>query len=67
MTGFLDWDEIEKEIAENNRRISDSVDTEKQRARSKAEFDRGVALGWFDKDGNSLLNEETDDENEDEE
>lgn len=66
MPGFLDWDEIEKEIAENNRKSSDSVDTEKQRQRAKEEFERGVRNGWFDKDGNSLLQDETDDEGEDE-
>jgi hypothetical protein len=66
-TGFLDWNEIEKEIGEQNRKISDSVDTEAMKRKSAKEWERGLRLGWYDEDGNSLLVEETDEDDEEEE
>lgn len=64
MPGFLNWDEIDKELGEQNRRISDSVDMEKVRQKAKEEFERGVRLGWHDEDGNSLLPADEDEEDE---
>lgn len=64
---YLDWDSIAEEIAEKNRKISDSVDAKKQKIRAEEEFERGVRLGWFDRDGNSLLDDEEDDSEGDEE
>lgn len=59
MAGYLDWDAIETEIAETNRKAYEADNTpEKIAARkekAQAEFDKGVRLGWHDKDGNSLL------------
>jgi hypothetical protein len=60
---MIDWDaEFEaqaKEMAQRN----DAVDPAKIRAKSEAEFQRGVALGWWDADGNALLpDDETDDD-----
>lgn len=62
-----DWDAIEREVVENNRRLSDSVDQEAMRRKREAEFERGVRLGWHDKDGNSLLPEEPDEDDLEEE
>lgn len=66
--GFLNWEEIDKELGEQNARISDSVDMDKVRQKAKEEFERGVRLGWHDAEGNSLLEDdpEDDDEGEDE-
>lgn len=67
MPEFLNWDEIETEIAETNRRISDSVDSEALRRKSREEFERGVRLGWFDKDGNPIPGAEDEDAEDEEE
>lgn len=64
---LIDWAEIEKEIGEQNRKISDSVDVEAMKRKSTEEWERGLRLGWYDKDGNSLLVDDAeDDEGEDE-
>lgn len=60
----LDWDEIEKEIAEKNRREFDKYN-ESAKRKADAERKRHIELGWYDEDGNSLLPEEDDDETDD--
>ena len=35
-------------------------------AKAKAEWEKGIRLGWYDEDGNSLLPEEEDEEDGDE-
>ncbi len=62
---MIDWDaEFEAQAREMAKR-TDAVDPAKVRAKSEAEFQRGVALGWWDADGNSLLPDDSDDENDD--
>jgi hypothetical protein len=67
---MTDWDEIEAEIAEENRKAYDALQTPEAIARTdakrKAEFDLGVRSGWWDAEGNSLLNNKTDDDGDDE-
>lgn len=61
----LDWDAIEAEIAEANRKAWDSLDHDKLKRKAEAERQRRIAAGWEDEDGNSLLPpDETDDEEE---
>ncbi len=60
---MIDWDaEFEAQAKESAKR-ADAIDPAKVRAKSEAEFQRGVALGWRDADGNSLLPADSDDEN----
>lgn len=66
MSGVLDWDAIEAEIAEQNRKDFDRY-AESNKAKSKAERKRAIANGWMDEDGNSLLPEEPEEEEEDDE
>ena len=51
-------DEAAEEVAEQNRKAFDALDTPEARARlaekAKAEFDRGVRLGWHDENGEPL-------------
>ncbi|MBS3648807.1 hypothetical protein KEU06_09335 [Pseudaminobacter sp. 19-2017] len=67
---FLDWDAIETEIADTNRKAWDAENTPEKiaarKAKSEAEFERGVRNGWWDKDGNSLQPEEPDEEEDEE-
>lgn len=59
---MIDWDaEFEAQAREAGKR-SDAVDPAKVRAKSEAEFQRGVALGWWDADGNPM-HDDSDDEN----
>lgn len=65
--GILDWDAIENEIAESNRRSYDSVDHDALKAKAEAERQRRIKAGWEDEEGNSLIaDEENDNEEEDE-
>jgi len=55
-------------LAEANtpeRLAEDAAMAERNRVRSEAEFQRGVELGWFDQDGNSLLPDDPEDEDDD--
>jgi hypothetical protein len=62
----MDWEQIEKEIAEQNRKSWDATDHEALKA--KAERERQVAIrnGWMDEDGNSLLPPDEEDEEDEE-
>lgn len=63
---FVNWDDVFEEKAAENRKSWDSIDHEKLKEKAEAERRRGIELGWFDEDGNSLeLSEEEDDEEDD--
>lgn len=51
----LDWNAIEEEIAEANRKSWDAIDHDALKAKAEAERQRRIKAGWEDEDGNSLL------------
>lgn len=52
-----------KQIAEDEAKASTPEAIAAREAKKKAEHEKGVRLGWWDEDGNSLI-PETDDEDE---
>ena len=63
---LLDWDAVEAEIAEANRKSWDSIDHEALAKKSEAERQRAIDNGWMDEDGNSLLPPDEDEDEEEE-
>lgn len=59
-------EEAARRLAEAERDEADPISLAKIAAKRKAEFEHGIREGWWDKDGNSLLEKE-EDENEEEE
>ena len=45
----------------------DPAASARNRAKARAEFEKGVRLGWHDAEGNSLLPEDEDEEDEEDE
>lgn len=60
------WEEAFEEIAAQNRKAFDSLDTPTARAareqKQREEHEKGIRLGWWDKDGNPMEQFEDDDE-----
>ncbi len=63
----FDWDRAVIEIAERNRAMSDSVDPAKVAARLDEARKLAVREGWSDEEGNSLLPEDADEDEQGEE
>jgi len=62
-----DWDRIAEEAADINRAASDSVHADTIVLRIKEARDLAVRQGWSDEHGNSLLPEDPEDDNDQEE
>ena len=58
MSGPFDWNKALDEIAEQTRKDAERADAPEavaaREAKKRAEFDRGVRLGWWDQDGAPL-------------
>jgi hypothetical protein len=61
---MTDWDRIEAEIVEQNRKASDSVDPAAAAKRLDEQRQLAIREGWSDADGNTLLPQEDEEEDE---
>lgn len=65
---MIDWNAEFEAIAAANAKAYDESNTPEKiaarKAKAEAEFQRGIELGWWDAEGNSLLEDEAEDEEE---
>lgn len=65
----MDWNKIDEELAERNRKASIEAEARLEQRRLSGELetihDKGVRLGWWDEEGNSLLEDDEEDEGDD--
>lgn len=58
----MDWDKAFEEVAAETGKRNDKVNPEVIAAKRAEEFERGVRLGWHEKDGNVIATETDEDD-----
>jgi hypothetical protein len=63
---FINWDDVFEEKAAETRKSWDTIDHEKLKEKAELERQRGIALGWFDEDGNPSSSDDDENDEDDE-
>ena len=58
------WDEAFEDMAKETAKAYDNVNMQKVAQKSAAEHERGIRNGWWDSEGNNLLADDDEDEDE---